>query len=125
MSRIDDLIKQHCPDGVAIKELVVVCKIKTGAAVSKQLIISNPGEYPVLNSGKEPLGYIDQWNTENDPIGITSRGAGVGSITWCEGRYYRGNLNYSCTVRDEGTLYPRFLFHLLNNMQPQIQKLCT
>jgi len=125
MSKIDDLIKEHCPDGVEYKELGKVCKIKTGAAVSKLLIVSNLGDYPVLNSGKEPLGFIDQWNTENDPIGITSRGAGVGSITWCEGRYYRGNLNYSCTVKDEGALSVRFLFHLLNDMQPQIQARCT
>lgn len=73
--------------------------IKTGQAVSKQKISNNIGSYPVINSGKEPLGYIDEWNTENDPIGITTRGAGVGSITWQEGRYFRGNLNYAVTIR--------------------------
>jgi type I restriction enzyme S subunit len=125
MSRIDDLIAKYCPNGVEVKEFEKVCKIKTGEAVSKQLIVSNPGEYPVINSGREPLGFIDQWNTENDPIGITSRGAGVGSITWCEGRYYRGNLNYSCTVRNEKAILNRFLFHLLNGMQDKIRSLCT
>ena len=80
-------------DGVAVewKALGSVTTIKTGPSVNKQMISDNPGVYPVINSGREPLGFINEWNTENDPIGITSRGAGVGSITWQEGKYFRGN----------------------------------
>ena len=88
-------------------------KIKTGAAINKNIIAANPGPYPVINSGKEPLGYIDQWNTENDPIGITTRGAGVGSVTWQEEKYFRGNLNYSVSIEDESKLHVRFFYHLL------------
>ncbi|USE37963.1 restriction endonuclease subunit S [Endozoicomonas sp. SCSIO W0465] len=77
-----------------------IAVIKTGSSVSKQLILENPGEYPVINSGREPLGFIDKWNAHNDPIGVTSRGAGVGSITWQAGKYFRGNLNYSVTIKD-------------------------
>ena len=102
-----------------------VVKIKTGAAVNKEVIASNPGPYPVINSGKEPLGYLDQWNTDKDPIGITTRGAGVGSVTWQEGKYFRGNLNYSVTIIDETKLHLRFFYHLLHHMQREIQALCT
>ena len=100
-------------------------KIKTGAPVSRELIAANPGPYPVINSGKEPLGYIGQWNSENDPIGLTTRGAGVGSVTYCEGKYFRGNLNYSVSIKDETNLKIRFLYHLLHHRQRQIQALCT
>lgn len=79
-----------------------VTTIKTGKAVNKNMIAENPGDYPVINSGREPLGFIDKWNTDNDPIGITTRGAGVGSITWQEGKYYRGNLNYSVSIKEIG-----------------------
>lgn len=114
-------------DGQVVEWLPLgkVTRIKTGAAVNKQMIADNPGKYPVINSGREPLGFIDQWNTDNDPIGITSRGAGVGSITWQEGSYYRGNLNYSVTVVDNAALEVRYLYHLLIYMQPAIQALCT
>ena len=125
MNKIDNLIAEHCPDGVEFKKLGNVCKIKAGPSMNKQLIASNPGKFPVINSGREPLGFIDQWNTEDDPIGITSRGAGVGFITWCEGRYYRGNLNYSCTIMDKTVLCIKYLFFVLNNMQPEIQSLAT
>ena len=107
------------------KKLGVVCSIKTGKAVSKQAISENIGKYPVINSGREPLGFINIWNTENDPIGITTRGAGVGSVTWQEGRYFRGNLNYSISICDALMIETRFLYHLLLQMRMEIQALCT
>jgi len=107
------------------KPLGDLTQIKTGPSVNKQMITANPGEYPVINSGREPLGYIDQWNTENDPVGVTSRGAGVGSITWQEGKYFRGNLNYSVTIKDKRSVNTRYLYHLLLHMQKNIQALCT
>lgn len=99
--------------------------IKTGQAVSKQKISDNVGSYPVINSGREPLGYIDEWNTENDPIGITTRGAGVGSITWQEGKYFRGNLNYAVTIKNKSELDVRFLYHILLEFEQEIHALCT
>ena len=107
------------------KTLEEVAVIKTGQTVSKQKISDNQGIYPVINSGREPLGYIDEWNTENDPIGITTRGAGVGSITWQEGKYFRGNLNYSVTIKEPNKLDVRFLFHLLLHFQNELHSLCT
>ena len=107
------------------KKLGEVCSIKTGKAVSKQAISENIGKYPVINSGREPLGFINIWNTENDPIGITTRGAGVGSVTWQEGRYFRGNLNYSISICDALMIETRFLYHLLLQMRMEIQALCT
>ena len=105
--------------------LGVITAIKTGQSVNKQMISANPGDYPVINSGREPLGFINEWNTEEDPIGITSRGAGVGSITWQDGRYFRGNLNYSATIKDAQKVRIRYLYHVLQKMQLEIQALCT
>lgn len=99
--------------------------VKTGQSVNKNLIAANPGPYPVINSGREPLGFIDKWNTDEDPIGVTTRGAGVGSITWQKGKYYRGNLNYAVSVRPNVSLAVRYLYHLLLEMQSEIHALCT
>jgi type I restriction enzyme, S subunit len=107
------------------KALGEVTTIKTGQSVNKQIISANPGEYPVINSGRDPLGFINEWNTENNPIGVTTRGAGVGSITWQEGKYFRGNLNYSVTVNSNQKVCIRYLYHLLLEMQADIQALCT
>lgn len=114
-------------DGVEVKWLPLgkITTIKTGQSVNKNMISDNPGEYPVINSGREPLGFIDIWNTDNDPMGITTRGAGVGSVTWQDGKYFRGNLNYSVTIIKEQSVSVRYLYHLLLEMQKEIQELCT
>ena len=114
---------QNCP--VEWKELGEVCEVKAGKNINKTFIQNNLGNFPVINSGKEPLGYINIFNTQNDPIGITSRGAGVGYVSWNEGKYFRGNLNYSATVKDEEVLLPRFLYFYLKNNSKEIENLCT
>ncbi|WBF45038.1 restriction endonuclease subunit S [Serratia rubidaea] len=114
-------------DGVEVELLPLgnITTIKTGQSVNKNMISDNPGEYPVINSGREPLGFIDIWNTDNDPMGITTRGAGVGSVTWQDGKYFRGNLNYSVTISKEQSVSVRYLYHLLLEMQKEIKELCT
>ncbi len=114
---------QNCP--VEWKELGEVCEVKAGKNINKTFIQNNLGNFPVINSGKEPLGYINIFNTQNDPIGITSRGAGVGYVSCNEGKYFRGNLNYSATAKDEEVLLPRFLYFYLKNSSKEIENLCT
>ena len=108
-----------------ILSLGKACAIKAGNLISKSVIEKSPGPYPVINSGREPLGFTSLYNTEDNPLGITSRGAGVGSVTWCLGRYFRGSLNYSVTIREPRILDTRFLFHALNEYQKEIKSLCT
>ena len=122
MSKIDELLKG---EKVKWKKLGDICHIKTGQSINKNKIENNKGIYPVINSGKDPLGYINMWNTDNDPIGVTTRGAGVGSITYQLGKYYRGNLNYSVTIINKEELNERFLYHFLMNSQNEIHSLCT
>ncbi|MPW63930.1 restriction endonuclease subunit S [Moraxella catarrhalis] len=123
----DFLLSEHelAKVGFEWKSLGEVAIIKTGQPISKNKIANNEGVYPVINSGREPLGFINEWNTENDPIGITTRGAGVGSVTWQENKYFRGNLNYSVTIKDNSKLMVRFLYHILLEYEKQIHELCT
>lgn len=72
-AQVGKQIAELCPEGVEWKTLGEVCEIKTGQAVNKIDISQNPGEFPVINSGREPLGFIDKYNTQDDPIGITNK----------------------------------------------------
>ncbi|MGJ7541126.1 restriction endonuclease subunit S [Brevibacterium luteolum] len=124
MSRIEELIRELCPRGVEFQQLGEVARIKAGPNINKRLIADRPGPYPVINSGREPLGHVDHFNVEDDPIGIASRGS-VGLVTWTKGRFFRGNLNYSCTVGDPSLLDSRFLYYYLLRSDPEIQALAT
>ncbi|HEM3428033.1 TPA: restriction endonuclease subunit S [Streptococcus suis] len=125
MTKIEEMIAELCPNGVEWKELGEVCVVKTGQQINKTFIQNNLGRYPVVNSGKEPLGFVNVYNTEDDPIGITSRGAGVGYVSWNEGKYFRGNLNYSSTIKDSNVILPKFLYYFLKNSSKAIENLCT
>ena len=125
VAAIDKLIRECCPDGVKHLPLGELCRIRTGQSISRAAIAMEPGEYPVINSGVDPLGSYARYNTEDDPLGITSRGAGVGSVTWCEGKFFRGNLNYSASVRDRRVMDARFLYHFLLYGKAQIDALST
>ena len=122
MSDLNQLLQGQAVEWKTLGEVTI---IKTGQPISKNKIANNEGVYPVINSGREPLGFINEWNTENDPIGITTRGAGVGSVTWQENKYFRGNLNYSVTIKDNSKLMVRFLYHILLEYEKQIHELCT
>ena len=111
-------------DDVEVKKLGDVCEVKAGQNINKKFISENIGEYPVLNSGKEPLGYVDTYNVENDEIGVASRGT-VGYVSWTEGKYFRGNLNYGVTVKDSSKLNNRYLYYYMKNNEYAIDALCT
>lgn len=125
MNQVEFLLTTLAPSKIEFERLGDLCVIKTGQPIDKIEIAAKPGPYPVINSGREPLGFLDRFNTRNDPIGITSRGAGVGSVTWAEGDYFRGNLNYSATIRNSDQLQIRFLYHWLLQRQPEIKELAT
>lgn len=107
------------------KRLDSIAKISTGKAVSKKLIEENPGVYPVINSGIEPLGYISEWNTDSIPIGVTSRGVNVGHVSWTDGKFYRGPLNYGIDTSVSTDAQPKFVFYSLLHHQEEIHTLCT
>ena len=101
-----------------------ICQLKRGQRLAKHDIAANPGPYPVISNAAQAAGQVDQWNTENDPLGIARSGR-PGRVTWCEGRYFRGNMNYSCTVRDPHQVAARYLFHLLGDQQLQLKSLAA
>ncbi len=106
------------------KQLGDISTIKTGPNINKKIIAERPGSYPVINSGRDPLGFVDHFNVEDDPIGIASRGS-VGLVTWTSGRFFRGNLNYSCSPKDKTQVNTRYLYHYLLHADAGIQALAT
>lgn len=69
MSRLDELIQQYCPDGVAYVALETVCLISKGIQFNKK-DMHDEGTYPVINGGINPSGYIEQYNQEEKTITI-------------------------------------------------------
>ena len=74
MGKIDDLIKELCPDGVKYVKLGEVSDIKRGIRVIKK-DLSVSGLYPVFQNSLIPLGYYDKTNCSANTTFIIMAGA--------------------------------------------------
>ena len=124
MSRINDLIKELCPDGVEFKRLGVICnKIKTGgqrnkSALSKTRSSENP--YPVINGGISESGFTDEFNTSPNTITVSQGGASSGFVNYMTEKFWAGAHCYVVSPSDESYLNNRYLYFILKNSQTSL-----
>ena len=74
MSKIEDLIKEYCPNGVEYKELGELVFIKTGSCITKKNA-SHDGMYPIISGGIEPMGLYHEYNRPENTITISRAGS--------------------------------------------------
>lgn len=93
MSKLQELIKELCPDGVEFRKLGEVCEVKTGS--KPKLILENEDTYEYINAGTTNSGYTKEFNCEGDTITTPSRGqGGIGFIGYQKNKFWLGPLCY-------------------------------
>ena len=112
MSRIDDLIKQYCPNGVEECSIAELC-IPTNKGTLTQDKLTEKGKYPVINSGRELYGYYDSFNNDGERITIASRGEYAGYISYFNEKFWAGGLCYPYKVKDSNRLITKYLYYFL------------
>ena len=104
MSRINDLIKELCPNGVKKYTVKDICLVTRGRVISKMELQKNIGEYPVyssqtLNNGV--FGKINTYDFEGQYVQWTTDGANAGSIFYRNGKFSVTNVCGLLKVKDE------------------------
>ncbi|WP_206671357.1 restriction endonuclease subunit S [Faecalibacterium prausnitzii] len=116
MSKLDELIREFCPNGVEYKRLEECCTLVKGKTPIQK---AEPGEYPLVvttNERKTCNTYQFDRPTVCIPL-ISSRGHGVASLNsvyYQEGKFALGNILCGVTPNDEDYLSAKFLFEYLN-----------
>lgn len=116
MSRLDELIRELCPDGVEYKRLEECCTLVKGKTPIQK---AEPGEYPLVvttNERRTCSTYQFDKPTVCIPL-ISSRGHGVASLNsvyYQEGKFALGNILCGVTPNDEDYLSAKFLLEYLN-----------
>lgn len=121
MSKIDELIKKLCPDGVEYKTVEEICSITRGRVMSKEYIKSNVGEYPVYSSQTEnngELGKISTYDFEGEYLTWTTDGANAGSVFYRNGKFSVTNVCGLLKVTDKNIM-TKFLFYILSVGAPE------
>ena len=121
MSRLDDLIKEKCPNGVKFVELQEVAKIVRGERVTKKDLISD-GVYPVVSGGTSPLGRLNQKNRDKDTITVASYGT-AGYVNWQEEDFWANDVCLCIYPKSE--LDNRFLYFYLKSQQQYLYSKTT
>ena len=115
MSKIFDLIKELCPDGVEFKELGDIADIEKGTQLNKSLL-SKDGKYPVMNGGINPSGYWHEYSHDADMIVISQGGASAGYVNWLDTRFFAGAHAFVINAKEKYIL-KRYAYHYLKRNQ--------
>src|SRR5574344_346987 len=103
MSKIEELIKEKCPNGVEYKKIEDICKITRGRVMSKMYLSENIGNYPVYSSQTENngvFGKIDTFDFDGEYVQWTTDGANAGSIFYRNGKFSVTNVCGLLKVKD-------------------------
>ena len=118
MSRLEQLIKELCPNGVKYKVLKDVCTFKQGTSITKKDIID--GDIPVVAGGQEPAYYCNKANRDGETIVISSSGAYAGYVSYWDKPIF---VSDAFTVRPNNLLATKYVYYFLANKQSRIYSL--
>lgn len=109
MSRIDELIAEHCPDGVKFKRLGDVVRIKNG----KDHKSLGDGEFPVYGSGGI-MRYADAY-AYNKPSVLIPRKGSLSNLFFVDVPFWTVDTIFYTEV-DEEQVRPKYLYYYLTTV---------
>ena len=118
MSKLDELIKELCPNGVEYKELKDMCVIKKGVQLNKEKLLEE-ANYPVINGGILPSGYWNNYNVKEDTITISQGGASAGYVQYISTKFWAGAHCYYLELKDKNINY-RYIYHFIKMKQNKL-----
>ncbi|GAA7793585.1 restriction endonuclease subunit S [Helicobacter pylori] len=111
--RLKTLLQTLAPKGVEFRKLGEVCEIIRGKRVTKKEILDK-GKYPVVSGGIGFMGYLDEYNREENTITIAQYGT-AGFVNWQNQKFWANDVCFSVIPKE--TLINRYLYYVLTNMQ--------
>ena len=73
MTKLEELIKELCPNGVEYVALGKVTHLLRGKRLTKMQLLGD-GKYPVYHGSLVPLGYYNEYNREGDTVIVVNTG---------------------------------------------------
>lgn len=126
MPKLDSLISELCPNGVAYYAIRDIADISIGEFVHKSKQ-SQDGRYPVYNGGTTNTGFYDDFNRTANKIIISARGANAGYVNRVFTNFWSGNSCYSIDVNASSVDWNYVYFWLKNGEKKLLgeqQKAC-
>lgn len=124
MSRINDLIKKLCPNGVIYKKYGDVFEIKTGKGITTKEA-TDDGLYPIISGGTTPMGYYHSYNRDENIVTVSRVGANAGYVNFITEKFYLNDKCFSIIPKDEFVkcFIPKYIYYYTKNIENKIMEL--
>ncbi len=109
MSRIDELIAKHCPDGVEFRRLGDIARIKNG----KDHKSIDDGDFPVYGSGGI-MRYVNTYAYDKPSVLIPRKGS-LGNLFYVDVPFWNVDTIFYTEI-DESLFLPKFLYYFLTTV---------
>ena len=121
MSRLDELIKELCPDGVEYKQIGDFAEVKTGKGITKKDSVEH-GEFPIISGGKEPMGYYHSSNRLANTLTISRVGANAGFVNYIIEDFYLNDKCFSVVPTSDyvDKINSKFLYYATKSLENDI-----
>ena len=117
MTKLEELIKELCPNGVEYVELQKVCNFNRGTSITSKEV--KGGDVPVVSGGQQPAFYHNVANREANSITIAGSGAYAGYVSFWEEPIFCAD-SFTVDVKNKNKLDKRYLYYFLLNKQNYI-----
>lgn len=117
MSKLEELIKEFCPNGVEYKKLNEVCTFNRGTSITSK--DANEGNIPVISGGQKPAFYHNVSNRPANTITVAGSGAYAGYVAIWDKPIFCAD-SFSIDIINEEQLNKRYLYHYLLSKQSEI-----
>ena len=116
MTKLEQLIKELCPNGVGYKKLSDIATVARGVRVVRDQL-AETGDIPVYQNSIKPLGYHDKSNVKGYSAFVIGAGA-AGEIGFSDVDFWAADDCYYFLCPDN--LNNRYLYFVLMKNQPLI-----
>jgi len=99
-----------------VKKLGELCEFQNGKAIKKDTLVE--GEYPVIGGGQKPMGFHNEYNTNENAILCSSSGAYAGFISKYDKKVWASDCFSIIPV--DNSIDNTYLYYLLKITQDKI-----
>lgn len=115
MSKLEELIQQHCPNGVEYKKLGEVLSVNRGRRLTK-VQLSEDGQYYVYHGSKDtPLGKYSQFNVKGNTTIVVNTG-GIGGVKFCDDDFWCSDGSF--WIGHSDLFNDKFVYYYLSPLEP-------
>lgn len=117
MSKIDELIKELCPDGVEYKKVGDICDILRGKRLTTKELLED-GKYPVIHGGTAPMGYYNEANRKAGTTIVINTG-NAGCVFYIDEEFWSSDACFSLYPHDE--VLDRYLYFFVSSKESTLK----